>query len=327
MLSALKNTSNFSWQAFLEELLRQLRAAAEPTRLRIIALCGHAELSVGDFVAILGQSQPRVSRHLKLLVDAGLLIRNKEGSRAYYRLFESDKNAQLSQVLNDLMDESDPVLVLDLSRLGIIRAERARFADNYFDEFAGEQSRLSQISADEELISNLLLQHVQQENTGELLDVGTGNGRMLLLLGSKIEKAIGIDNSREMLAIARTNLEQADLKNCQVRIGDMYRLPFAENRFGLITINSLLRYAEKPKDVLTEATRVLKPGGILFIVDFSDHGLTELRDEYGHRWLGFSKDEMLDMLDGDIIKIESTNFFKGEVLTVCVWKGKKVENG
>ena len=320
MVFALKYTSNFIWQAFLEELLRQLRAAAEPTRLRIIALCGHAELSVGDFVAILGQSQPRVSRHLKLLVDAGLLIRNKEGSRAYYRLFESVKNAQLSQVLNDLMDESDPVLVLDLSRLGIIRSERARFADNYFDEFAGEQSRLSQISADEELISQLLLQHVQQQNIGELLDVGTGNGRMLLLLGSKIEKAIGIDNSREMLAIARTNLEQADLKNCQVRIGDMYRLPFSENRFGLITINSLLRYAEKPKDVLTEATRVLKPGGILFIVDFSDHGLTELRDEYGHRWLGFSKDEMLDMLDGDTIHIESTNFFKGEVLTVCVWK-------
>ena len=150
---------------------------------------------------------------------------------------------------------------------------------------------------------------------------------MLLLLGSKIEKAIGIDNSREMLAIARTNLEQANLKNCQVRIGDMYRLPFAENRFGLITINSLLRYAEKPKDVLTEATRVLKPGGILFIVDFSDHGLTELRDEYGHRWLGFSKDEMLDILDGEKIRIESTNFFKGEVLTVCVWKGQKVENG
>ena len=311
----------------MEELLRQLRAAAEPTRLRIIALCGHAELSVGDFVAILGQSQPRVSRHLKLLVDAGLLIRNKEGSRAYYRLLESDKNAQLSQVLNDLMDESDPMLVLDLSRLGIIRSERARFVDNYFDEFAGEQSRLSQISADEELISQLLLQYVQQENIGELLDVGTGNGRMLLLLGSKIEKAIGIDNSREMLAIARTNLEQADLKNCQVRIGDMYRLPFAENRFGLITINSLLRYAEKPKDVLTEATRVLKPGGILFIVDFSDHGLTELRDEYGHRWLGFSKDEMLNMLDGDTITIESINFFKGEVLTVCVWKGQKVENG
>ena len=310
----------------MEELLRQLRAAAEPTRLRIIALCGHAELSVGDFVAILGQSQPRVSRHLKLLVDAGLLNRNKEGSRAYYRLVTSGKNAELSQVLNDLMDESDPVLVLDLSRLGIIKSERARFADNYFDKFAGEQSQLGQISADEELINRLLLEYIQQENVGELLDVGTGNGRMLLLLGSNVEKAIGIDNSREMLAIARTNLEQADLKNCQVRIGDMYRLPFSENRFELITINSLLRYAEKPTDVLTEATRVLKPGGSIIIVDFSDHGLTELRDEYGHRWLGFSKDEMLEMLDGKTINIEDANFFKGEALTVCVWKGQKVEN-
>ena len=307
----------------MEELLRQLRAAAEPTRLRIIALCGHAELSVGDFVAILGQSQPRVSRHLKLLVDAGILIRNKEGSRAYYRLVASDKNAQLSQALNDLMDESDPVLVLDLSRLAIIRSERARFADNYFDEFAGEQSQLCQISADEGLINQLLIQYVEQENMGELLDVGTGTGRMLLLLGSRLEKAIGIDNSREMLAIARTKLEQADLKNCQVRIGDMYRLPFAENRFGIITINALLRYAEKPKDVLIEATRVLKPGGSIIISDFSDHGLTELRDEYGHRWLGFSKDEMLEMLDGNRINIESTNFFKGKALTVCVWKGKK----
>ena len=107
----------------------------------------------------------------------------------------------------------------------------------------------------------------------------------------------------------------------------MYRLPFAENRFGIITINSLLRYAEKPKDVLTEATRVLKPGGSIIISDFSDHGLTELRDEYGHRWLGFSKDEMLEMLDGNRINIESTNFFKGEALTVCVWKGEKIKNG
>ena len=307
----------------MDELLQGLRAVAEPTRLRMIALCGHAELSVGDFVVILGQSQPRVSRHLKLLVDAGLLNRNKEGSRAYYRLIASGKNSPLGQVLNDLMPEEDPTLALDLSRLGTIKSERARYADNYMDEFAGERNELGRVSADEELVNKYLVQCVQSEKIDELLDIGTGTGRTLGLLGPLVDKAIGLDNSREMLSVARTNLERGNLKNCQVRIGDMYRLPFLENRFEMVTINSLLRYAEKPKEVLSEAVRVLKPGSSIIIIDFADHGLSELRDEYGHRWLGFSELEMLEIMGDNNIDIKNTTFFKGESLTVCIWEGLK----
>ena len=309
----------------MDKLLQGLRAAAEPTRLRIIALCGHAELSVSDLVTILGQSQPRVSRHLKLLVDGGLLSRNKEGSRAFYRLVAADKQSELGQILNDLIPEKDSTLILDLSRLGNIKADRARYADNYLDQFMGEKNQLKELCPDEQLIDRYLMRHVQSKKIGELLDIGTGTGRMLNLLGPVVETALGIDNSLDMLSIARANLERAGLKNCQVRIADMYSLPFSENRFELVTINSLLRYAERPEKVLFEATRVLKYGGILVIVDFSAHGLSELRDEYGHRWLGFPEIEILTMLGKNNFIMHDPVYFEGKALTVCIWVGVKQE--
>lgn len=307
----------------MEKLLQGLRAAAEPTRLRIIALCGHAELSVNELTAILGQSQPRVSRHLKLLVDGGVLERNKEGSRAYYRLSHDSDGACLGQVLNDLIPIEDNILTLDLSRLTNIKAERVRYAESYSDRYLEEIEEIRNMWATDESIDKYIVNVAKTEQIKTLLDLGTGSGRLLRVLAPWVAEAIGVDNSREMLSIARARLDQEGVRNCQVRIGDMYRLSFSSNSFDLVTVNSLLRYADKPKEVLAEAARVLKPGGQILIIDFGAHELSELREEYGHKWLGFSELEMEEMLLDQELTVIKSDQVKGNVLTVCVWRAKK----
>ena len=219
----------------MEKLLQGLRAAAEPTRLRIIALCGHAELSVNELVTILGQTQPRVSRHLKLLVEGGLLQRNKEGSRAYYRLSNEAEGLSLGQMLNDLIPDDDELHSLDLSRLSSIKAERVRYAESYADPYFQEITNLRGLWPPDEIIDEHILKMVKGRSVQHLLDVGTGAGRILKVLAPFIEKGTGIDNSLEMLSIARARLDQDGIRNCQVRVGDMYRLPFGQNSFDLIS--------------------------------------------------------------------------------------------
>ena len=303
----------------MEKLLQGLRAAAEPTRLRIIALCGHAELSVTELVMILGQTQPRVSRHLKLLVEGGLLQRNKEGNRAYYRLSTEAEGADLARMLNDLMPGEDEVHALDLSRLSSVKADRVRYAESFLDPYSQEIIELRGMWPPDEVIDKCILALLKDRSIQNLLDLGTGAGRILRTIAPFVEKGTGIDNSLEMLSIARARLDQDGIKNCQVRVGDMYRLPFKKNSFDLITINSLLRYAEEPKKVIAEAARVLEKKGALLIVDLAAHDLSELRDEYGHSWLGFSEAEMLEMLSEENLTVARVKHIDGQKLNVCIW--------
>ena len=303
----------------MEKLLQGLRAAAEPTRLRIIALCGHAELSVTELVMILGQTQPRVSRHLKLLVEGGLLQRNKEGNRAYYRLSTEAEGADLARMLNDLMPGEDEVHALDLSRLSSVKADRVRYAESFLDPYSQEITELRGMWPSDEVIDKWILELLKDRSIQNLLDLGTGAGRILRTIAPFVVKGTGIDNSLEMLSIARARLDQDGIKNCQVRGGDMYRLPFKQNSFDLITINSLLRYAEEPKKVIAEAARVLEKKGALLIVDLAAHDLSELRDEYGHSWLGFSEAEMLEMLSEESLTVARVKHIDGQKLNVCIW--------
>ena len=299
--------------------MQGLRAAAEPTRLRIIALCGHAELSVTELVMILGQTQPRVSRHLKLLVEGGLLQRNKEGNRAYYRLSTEAEGADLARMLNDLMPGEDEVHALDLSRLSSVKADRVRYAESFLDPYSQEIIELRGMWPPDEVIDKCILALLKDRSIQNLLDLGTGAGRILRTIAPFVVKGTGIDNSLEMLSIARARLDQDGIKNCQVRVGDMYRLPFKKNSFDLITINSLLRYAEEPKKVIAEAARVLEKKGALLIVDLAAHDLSELRDEYGHSWLGFSEAEMLEMLSEESLTVARVKHIDGQKLNVCIW--------
>ncbi len=299
--------------------MQGLRAAAEPTRLRIIALCGHAELSVTELVMILGQTQPRVSRHLKLLVEGGLLQRNKEGNRAYYRLSTEAEGADLARMLNDLMPGEDEVHALDLSRLSSVKADRVRYAESFLDPYSQEIIELRGMWPPDEVIDKCILALLKDRSIQNLLDLGTGAGRILRTIAPFVEKGTGIDNSLEMLSIARARLDQDGIKNCQVRVGDMYRLPFKKNSFDLITINSLLRYADEPKKVIAEATRVLEKKGALLIVDLAAHDLSALRDEYGHSWLGFSEAEMVEMLSEENLTVDRVKHIDGQKLSVCIW--------
>ena len=303
----------------MEKLLQGLRAAAEPTRLRIIALCGHAELSVTELVMILGQTQPRVSRHLKLLVEGGLLQRNKEGNRAYYRLSTEAEGADLARMLNDLMPGEDEVHALDLSRLSSVKADRVRYAESFLDPYSQEIIELRGMWPPDEVIDKCILALLKDRSIQNLLDLGTGAGRILRTIAPFVVKGTGIDNSLEMLSIARARLDQEGIKNCQVRVGDMYRLPFKKNSFDLITINSLLRYADEPKKVIAEAARVLEKKGALLIVDLAAHDLSALRDEYGHSWLGFSEAEMVEMLSEENLTADRVKHIDGQKLNVCIW--------
>jgi len=303
----------------VEKLLQGLRAAAEPTRLRIIALCGHAELSVTELVMILGQTQPRVSRHLKLLVEGGLLQRNKEGNRAYYRLSTEAEGADLARMLNDLIPGEDEVHALDLSRLSSVKADRVRYAESFLDPYSQEIIELRGMWPPDEVIDKCILALLKDRSIQNLLDLGTGAGRILRTIAPFVVKGTGIDNSLEMLSIARARLDQDGIKNCQVRAGDMYRLPFKKNSFDLITINSLLRYADEPKKVIAEAARVLEKKGALLIVDLAAHDLSALRDEYGHSWLGFSEAEMVEMLSEENLTVDRVKHIDGQKLSVCIW--------
>lgn len=310
----------------MDELLQGLRAAAEPTRLRMLALCAHAELTVSDLVEILGQSQPRVSRHLKLLVDAGLLLRHQEGSFAYYRLSDRGAGAELARQLVDLLPAEDPLHAADLERLQQVQDAWAVKAAAYFRRNAANWSRLRELHANTEKVDAALRKIFDREPAESLLDVGTGAGHILQLLGERVESAVGIDLSRDMLTVARANLFRGGLRHCQVRHAEMTALPFAAGHFDAVTLHMVLHYAPRPGAAIREAARVLRPGGRLVVVDFLPHQREELRREHAHRWLGFSDTTVIDFFREAGLVAEAPRHLGGGPLSVALWLGRRAAN-
>lgn len=302
----------------MEHLLAALKAAAEPTRLRLLALCARGELTVSELMQILGQSQPRVSRHLKLLCDAGLLDRFREGTWAFFRLAERGAAADLARTLVESIPSDDPMLALDLERLEAIKRMRAEAAASYFRENAERWHEIRSLHVPEREVEEALVR-LLPGGIGDLLDVGTGTGRMLEIFGPHVDRAVGIDLSREMLAIARANLERAGLRNCQVRQGDMYQLPVPSGAVDAVIIHQVLHYAEHPADVLSEAARVLRPGGRLLLVDFAQHDLEALRVDHAHRRLGFADEEVAGWCRIAGLAVGPVVRLPGNPLTVSIW--------
>jgi ubiquinone/menaquinone biosynthesis C-methylase UbiE len=299
----------------LEQLLAGLRAAAEPTRLRLLALCAETELTVSDLTAILGQSQPRVSRHLKLLCEGGLLERVPEGSRVFHRL---DRTSRVARQLAALIPGDDPLHARDRVRLAEITRERESAAADYFARNAMHWDAIRSLHVPEREVERYLLSVLDLGRVEDLLDVGTGTGRMLEIFGPRVGHAVGVDMSRDMLAVARVNLERAGLKNCTVRQADMYALPFARPGFDLVVLNQVLHFAERPAEAVAEAARVLRPGGRLLIADFAPHQLEELRDQHAHRRLGFADAELAGWMNDAGLVPWPVLHLKGEPLTVSV---------
>lgn len=310
----------------MDILLGGLRAAAEPSRLRLLALCAHAELTVSELVQILGQSQPRVSRHLKLLCEAGLLDRFREGTWAFYRLSEKGRCAVLARVLIDLIPDNDATLALDLQRLEAVKKANSDRAAEYFRRNAEGWDKIRSLHIADDAVETALRDLFPLGGLKDFLDIGTGTGRVLELFGPRVERGIGVDMSREMLALARANLQKADLRNCQVRQGDMYQLPFSDESFDGVVIHQVLHFAEDPAEAIAEAGRALRPGGRLVVVDFAPHNQEALRVEHAHRRLGFTDIEVARWFELAGLSPDKTVTLEGEPLTVCLWSATRAAN-
>ncbi len=311
----------------MDDVLTGLRAAAEPTRLRLLALCAHGDLTVSDLTQILGQSQPRVSRHLKLLCDAGLLERFPEGAWVFYRLTRQGVSARISSSILDLLPREDPVLALDRERLAAIKQARAEDAAAYFRINAARWDTMRSLYVEETEVEKNLLELLDAKlgsvSRDDLLDVGTGTGRMLQLFAPRVRNAVGIDSSREMLALARSGLDRAGVRNALVRQGSLYQLPWAAPSFDVVVIHQVLHYVDHPEQALLEAARVLRPGGQLVVVDFAPHDQEFLRSEHNHHRLGFSDDEVLQWFSNAHLSPLSTRKLPGSPLTVVLWLAER----
>jgi ubiquinone/menaquinone biosynthesis C-methylase UbiE len=315
----------------VDRLLSMLRAAGDGTRLRLLLLLMEAELTVTELTQILGQSQPRISRHLKLLCESGLLERFKEGAWVFYRAADTGAPARLSEVFAAVCDSNDPALADDRRRLAEVRAVRAEAAAAYFRAAAPEWERIRSLHVPEQEVENAIVRLLALKRTDTVLDAGTGTGRILELLASHIGRGVGIDVSPEMLAIARERLTKAGAAHCQVRRGDVYHLPFqAANGsagFDAVIFHQVLHFLDDPQAALREAIRVMKPGGRILIADFAPHALEFLREDHAHRRLGFSDREVkgwfaaasLKPLAAEVLAPRSGK----EALTVMVWLAAK----
>lgn len=274
-----------------------LKAAGEETRLRILALLAEAELTVSDLTDILRQSQPRISRHLKLLAEASLVERFREGSWAFFRAAEQGEAAALVRALLARLDPADRTIGRDRERLAAVRAARNQAAQDYFTRHAAEWDRIRRLHASDEAVEQAIVEALADRPFRSLLDLGTGTGRMLELFGPELERGLGIDLSRDMLALARARLDRVGLKHCSVRHGDLFDLAMPPDSFDVVILHQVLHFLDDGGRAIREAARVLRPQGRLLVVDFAPHDLEFLREKHAHRRLGFSRETITQWLE------------------------------
>ena len=273
----------------LNQLLLALRAAGESTRLRILAALKQSELTVSELTLVLDQSQPRVSRHLKLLCDSGLLERYQEGAWVFHRISDREGVRDIAKGLLEMINLNDNELERDQQKLREIRKEKTRLAEAYFSQHAAEWDSIRERMVSDADIERRLIEKVCNRDIDLFLDLGTGTGRILEILAPCVRKGIGFDLSREMLNVARSNLENAGVSNCTVRRSDIHSIGLNDACADVITIHQVLHYCDNPEQVVKESARLLKPGGQLLIVDFLPHDLEFLREKHAHQRLGFAK--------------------------------------
>lgn len=309
----------------MSQLPRLFAALADPTRLRIIALLRAMELSVGEIAQVLGQSQPRVSRHVKILAEAGLIDRHKEGSWVFLGLGRNE----LVEPVFGLIDRwksrgGADVSVADVERLQAVRAERAAAAQTYFDAHAGDWDRLRSLHVADAEVESAIARAVAAGGraTGRLVDIGTGTGRMIELFGRTAEQALGVDRSPEMLRLARVKIAEAGL-SAELRQGDMYALPMASGSADTVILHQVLHYAQNPAAAVAEAARLLAPGGRLLIADFAPHEREDLRSRDAHARLGFADEAVLRYLEQAGLVAGVVEHLEGGELTVTIWAGNR----
>ena len=304
----------------MNQALGIFRALADSTRLRILALLRAMELSVGELAQVLGQSQPRVSRHVKILCDAGLAERRKEGSWVFVALGAADKVAPVFAAL-DAWRDPDHWAVADEARLAAVRADRASAANEWFEAHAGDWDAIRSLHVAESQVEAEMGRVLGDGSLGGLIDIGTGTGRMLELFAPRANTALGIDRSSEMLRLARAKL--VDVPNAELRQADLYALPLPDGGADTAIFHHVLHFAQQPGAAIAEAARVLGPGGRLLIADFAPHEREELRTQDAHARLGFSDEQILGWFESYGLSPVLVETLEGGELTVKLWLGRK----
>ena len=306
-----------------DQTIEALRAAGEPTRLRVLSLLAGDELSVMELSHILDQSQPRVSRHLKLMTDAGLIERFPDGARVFYRLSSDAPARRLIDTVLDLLDESAGEA--DDARLESVRRERETAAEAYFERVAPQWDRIRSLYVCETAVEAAILGAAGEGPFDRVVDLGTGSGRMLTLLGKAAKMSVGLDLSHNMLNIARANVTKAGLEKVELRHGDIFATRLPPQSADLVLVHQVLHYLADPAAAVAEAARLVSPGGRLLIVDFAPHQLERLREEHQHRRLGFADGEMRGWLKRAGLKSTAPIALPPDTdgLTVVIWTAER----
>jgi ArsR family transcriptional regulator len=312
-----------------DDIVTALKAAAEPTRLRILLLLAGGELSVKDLTQILGQSQPRISRHLKLLAEAGLIERFREGSWAYFHVSDRTQGGRLALDLLALVDDAEQGVARDRERAEALKREREAAAQSYFRTHAADWDRIRTLHVAESEVEDAMRKALGPGPFKLLIDMGTGTGRILELFADRYERALGFDLNQAMLAYARSKLSKAQIARAQVRHGDIYALALPDAVADAVIMHQVLHFVSDPALVLREAARVLAPGGRLLIVDFAPHDLEFLREDFAHDRLGFAPEQVTQwMKDAGLAPIEQRDLAPKkksgpEKLTVSLWLAER----
>lgn len=299
------------------------RALADPTRLRILALLRLMELSVGELAQVLGQSQPRVSRHVKILADSGLCDRRREGSWVFLGLGPTAEGHLLSAIDSWPDPAGQRWAVADAARLEAVRADRMAAAEAFFNSRAEDWDAVRSLHVAEAEVERAIVRVLGGGAVGRLVDIGTGTGRMIELLGGEAASITGIDRSPEMLRLARAKTAAAGLDRADLRQGDMYALPLDDGAADTVLLHQVLHYAQAPAAAIAEAARLLRKGGRLLVVDFAAHTREELRERDAHVRLGFDDAQIGGWFDAAALEMSEVATLEGGELTVKLWLGTK----
>lgn len=314
----------------MDHILNIFRALADPTRLRIMLLLQKMELAVGELAQILNQSQPRISRHIRILDEAGLAERRKEGSWVFLKPGPASELEILGRIFRSSKVAKSEQAMQDQAQLALVRKARAEMAEQYFSAHAEEWDAIRSLHLPEAEVERAMLALMRDAQLGKMLDIGTGTGRMVELFGPSAISIIALDKSPEMLRLARAKLLESEAENgsnlvqkTELKQGDFNQLPVANSAVDSVILHQVLHYAQHPEAVLAEVSRVLKSDGIVLIADFAAHDREDLRTEHAHARLGFSDDSMKRWLSASKLELLQTRTLDGGELTVKIWVARK----